>query len=126
MYITEKLAWALLAAASLMPTARAAKCTAQAYSVFDTTNPAQPDSCGGDLLGWVAEDGPGLSPCLGPGNATCVAVLEAVDGAGCTVNLYNGGGSCSPTSLVGALPCAIPGSVYGGVTFDRFDIVCAE
>ena len=126
MSITEKFAWTLLTAASLMQTVRAAKCTAQAYSVFDTADPEQPDGCGGNLLGWVAEDGPGLSPCLGPGNATCAVVSEAVGGVGCTVNLYNGGGSCSPTFLVGALPCAIHGSVYGGVTFDRFDIVCVE
>lgn len=127
MYIAKEPTSILIAGAVLLvQPVGASKCTAQAYNVYDTTNPLQLNQCGGDLLGWVAEDGPGPSPCFAPKNATCAVVSEAVDGLGCTVNLYNGGGSCNPAFLVGTLACAISGSVYGGVSFDRFDIVCVQ
>ncbi|KAK7742163.1 hypothetical protein SLS62_010815 [Diatrype stigma] len=113
----------LLASTSLLAPTKAAKCVGNTYDLFLPAVADQPLQCSGQLLGWGVEDGPGISPCLAPVNATCALVADQVDGANCTINLYNGSGTCDKAFLVGLINCAAPGAAYGAV-FDRFDIEC--
>lgn len=104
--------------------AQAVKCVGNAYDVLlPATVPGLPAQCGGELLGWGVEEGPGVSPCLAPVNATCAVVAEQVNGANCSVNFYLGGATCEPASQVATLNCGLAGASYGGA-FDHFDIAC--